>query len=140
MYTRWASLPPSAWRSWAAMMLAGSLLAAIADANAWRSMCGWGNQPDAGGEAGEGAAGVVGVDRRAPLGAEHQVQLDRLGRPAGFDPSQRDCLGLPAGETPAGLLAAVLAECLHSERRQGEDGAAGGGLDRPHHQLLAPAA
>ena len=68
-----------------------------------------GNQPDAGGQAGEGAAGVVGVDRRAPLGAEHQVQLDRLGWPAGFDPSQRDRLGLPAGETQAGLLAAVLA-------------------------------
>ena len=45
-----------------------------------------GHQPDAGGEAGEGAAGVVGLDRRALLGAEHQVQLDRLGRPAGFDP------------------------------------------------------
>jgi hypothetical protein len=27
------------------MMLAGSLLAAIADANAWRSMCGWAANP-----------------------------------------------------------------------------------------------
>jgi hypothetical protein len=44
-----------------------------------------GDQADAGGEAGEGAAGVVGVDRRAPLGAEYQVELYRLGRPAGFD-------------------------------------------------------
>jgi hypothetical protein len=27
------------------MMLAGSLLAAIADASAWRSMCGWASNP-----------------------------------------------------------------------------------------------
>src|SRR5687767_6868812 len=40
---------------------------------------GVGGQPDAGRQAGEGAAGVVGVDRGAPLGAEHQVELDRLG-------------------------------------------------------------
>jgi hypothetical protein len=45
MYTRWASAPPSAWRSWAATMLAGSLLAAIAEARAWRSMCGWAANP-----------------------------------------------------------------------------------------------
>jgi hypothetical protein len=45
MYTRWARTPPSAWRSWAAMMLAGSLLAAIADARAWRSRCGWASSP-----------------------------------------------------------------------------------------------
>jgi hypothetical protein len=45
MYTRWASPPPSACRSWAAMMLAGSLLAAIAEANAWRSMWGWATSP-----------------------------------------------------------------------------------------------
>ena len=37
--------PPSAWRSWAAMMLAGSLLAAIADARAWRNWCGWASSP-----------------------------------------------------------------------------------------------
>src|SRR5215203_1415120 len=45
MYTRWASPPPSAWRSWAAMMLAGSLLAAIAEARAWRSRWGWAATP-----------------------------------------------------------------------------------------------
>src|SRR5215211_5477524 len=45
MYTRWASAPPSAWRSWAAMMLAGSLLAAIAEARAWRSRWGWAATP-----------------------------------------------------------------------------------------------
>ena len=38
-----------------------------------------GGQPDAGRQPGEGAAGVVGVDRGAPLGAEYQVQLDRAG-------------------------------------------------------------
>ena len=70
---------------------------------------GMGSQPDAGGQAGKGAAGVVGVDRGAPLGAEHQVELDRLGRPAGFDPSKGDRLGLPAGEAEPGLLAAVMA-------------------------------
>jgi hypothetical protein len=101
---------------------------------------GMGNQSDAGGQAGEGAAGVVGVDRRAPLGAEHQIQLDRLGRPAGFDPSKRDRLGLHAGKTQAGLLAAVLAQRLHGERWQGKNGAAGSGLDRPDRQFLAPAA
>jgi hypothetical protein len=83
---------------------------------------GMGSQSDAGGQAGEGAAGVVGVDRRAPLGAEHQVELDRLGRPAGFDPSKRDRLGLPAGKTQAGLLQVVLAQRLDGEGRQGEDG------------------
>jgi hypothetical protein len=83
---------------------------------------------------------VIGVDRRTPLGAEHQVQLDRLGRPARFDPSQRYRLGLPAGETQAGLLQAVLAQRLDGERWQGQDGAAGSGLDRPDRQFLAPAA
>jgi hypothetical protein len=102
MYTRWARAPPSAWRSWVAMMPAGSLLAAIA--------------------------------------AEHQVELDWVGWPAGFDPSRRDRLGLPAGQAQAGLLAAVMAERLDGERRHAEDGAAGGGLDRPDHQLPAPAA
>jgi hypothetical protein len=37
--------PSSAWRSCAAMMLAGSLLAAIAEASAWRSMCVWAFSP-----------------------------------------------------------------------------------------------
>jgi hypothetical protein len=98
-----------------------------------------GGQPDAGGQAGEGAAGVVGVDRRAPLGAEHQVQLHRLGWPAGFDPSKRHRLGLPAGKPQAGLLAAVLAQRLDGEGWQGEDGVAGSRLERPDGQLSAPA-
>jgi hypothetical protein len=42
---RWASAPPSAWRSCAAMMLAGSFSAAIAEASAWRSRCGWAASP-----------------------------------------------------------------------------------------------
>ncbi len=58
------------------MMLAGSLLAAIAEASAWRSM--W-VQPDTFSELGEAAAGVVGVEWRAALGPEHQVQLHRAG-------------------------------------------------------------
>jgi hypothetical protein len=50
---------------------------------------GVGGQPDAGGQ-GEGAAGVVGVDRRAPLGAEDRVQLDRPGgRPGSTQRNQR---------------------------------------------------
>jgi hypothetical protein len=49
-------------------------------------------------------------------------------------------LGLPAGEAQAGLLAAVLAQRLDGERWQGEDGAAGGGLDPTDGQFLALAA
>jgi hypothetical protein len=63
-----------------------------------------------------------------------------VGWPAGFHPTQRHGGRLPAGETQAGLLAAVLAERLDGEGWQGQDGAAGGGLDRPDRQLLAPAA
>jgi hypothetical protein len=96
-------------------------------------------QSDAGGQAGEGPAGMVGVDRGAPLGAEHQVQLDLPGWPAGFDPSKRYRLGLPAGEAQAGLLAAVMAERLDGERWQGEDGVAGSGLDWPDREFLASA-
>jgi|RhiMethySRZTD1v2_1073278.scaffolds.fasta_scaffold213272_2 hypothetical protein len=88
---------------------------------------------------GRGAAGVVGVDRDAPLGAEHQVQLDRMRWPAGLHPTQPDRGGLPHGQAQPGLLAAVTAQRLDGERRQGEDGAAGSGLDRPDGQLLAPA-
>jgi hypothetical protein len=80
------------------------------------------------------------MPRPAPLGAEHQVQLDRLRRPAGFDPSQRYRLRLHAGETQSGLLSAVMAERLDRERWQGQDGAAGSGLDRPDRQFLALAA
>ena len=47
-----------------------------------------GGQPGAGGQVGEGAAGVVGVDWRAPLSAEDQVELDRVGCLAGLDPAQ----------------------------------------------------
>jgi hypothetical protein len=100
---------------------------------------GVGGQPDAGRQVGEGAAGVVGLTGVAPLGAEDQVQLDRAGWPAGFDPSKRNRLGLPAGKTQAGLLAAVLAQCLDGEGWQGEDGVAGRGLERPDGQLSAPA-
>ena len=39
-----------------------------------------GSHSSAGGQAGEGAAGVVGVDRRAPFGAEDQVGQDLVGR------------------------------------------------------------
>ena len=55
-----------------------------------------GVQPGAGGQVGEGAAGVVGVDRRAPLGAEDQVELDRVGRLAGLDEAQPDLNRRPA--------------------------------------------
>ena len=79
-----------------------------------------GSQPDAGGQPGRRPGWRGGVDRGAPLGAEHQVELDRLGWPAGFDPSQRDGLGLPAGETQAGRLAAGLARRLDRERWQGQ--------------------
>jgi hypothetical protein len=66
-----------------------------------------GGQPDADGQAGEAAAGVVGVDRGAALGAEHQVQLDRAGWSEGFDEAQRHGRGLAEGEAEAGLLAGL---------------------------------
>jgi hypothetical protein len=96
-----------------------------------------GSEPGAGGQAGEGAAGVVGVDRRAPLSAEHQVQLDRTGCLAGLYPAQPEGGDLAEGETEPGLLAAVMAECTHGEGWQGEDGVAGRGLERPDDQFLA---
>ena len=83
-----------------------------------------GDQPDAGGELGEGAACVVGVDRRTPLGQEHQVQLDRAGWAAGLHPAQPRG-GLPHGQAQPELLVAVTAQRLDRERRQGQDGAAG---------------
>jgi hypothetical protein len=70
MYTRWASAPPSAWRSWAAMMLAGSLLAAMH---------------------GGGLVGVlqgmqaVGVHRGSPGVAVEAELADPLVGPAGDD-------------------------------------------------------
>jgi hypothetical protein len=100
---------------------------------------GVGGQPDAGGQASEGAAGVIGVDGRAPLGAEHQVQLDRVRWPAGFHPTQPHGGGLSQGQAQSGLLTAVMAQCLDGEGWQGEDGVAGSGLDRSDGQLLAPA-
>ena len=100
---------------------------------------GMGYQPGSGGEPGEGTAGVVRIDRRAPLGAEHQVELDRLGWPARLHPTQRHGGGLPHGQAQPGLLAAVTAQRLDGERRQGEDRAAGSGLDRHDGQLFAPA-
>ena len=71
-----------------------------------------GGQADAGGQVGEGAAGVVGVDGRAPLGAEDQVELDQAGWLAGLDPAQPEGRGLAEGQAEPVLLAAVLAECL----------------------------
>jgi hypothetical protein len=82
---------------------------------------------------------VVGIDRGAPLGAEHEVQRDRAGWLAGLHPAQPDGGGLPEGEAKAGLLAAVLSQCLDGEGWQGEDGVAGRGLERPDGQFLAPA-
>ena len=98
-----------------------------------------GGQSGAGRQAGEGAAGVVGVDRRAPLSAQPQVELDRAGWLAGLDPAQPEGGGLAEGEAEPVLLAAVTAERLDGEGWQGEDGAAGRGLERPDRQLLAAA-
>ena len=100
---------------------------------------GMGGHSSAGGQAGEGAAGVVGIDWRTPLGAERQVQLDRAGWLAGLDPAQPEGGGLAEGEAEPVLLAAVTAERLDGEGWQGEDGAAGRGLERPDRQLLAAA-
>jgi hypothetical protein len=98
-----------------------------------------GGQSGAGGQAAEGTAGVVGVDRGAPFRAEDQVQLDRAGWLAGLDPAQPEGGGLADGEAEPMLLAAVLAQRLDGEWRQGEDGVAGCGLERPDRQLFAAA-
>ena len=79
-------------------------------------------QLDACGEAGEGAAGVVWVHHGSASGAEHQVQLDRAGCLARLDPVQPEGGGLAQGEAEPVLLAAVLAQRLHGEWWQGEDG------------------
>ncbi len=64
-----------------------------------------GGQPDAGGQAGEGAAGVVGIDRRAPLGVNELATAARnsLGklRDAGIGQIQAQWDAL-AGELKAG--------------------------------------
>src|SRR5512133_1138830 len=91
MYTRWARAPPSAWPvpCWPPSLRPGQGAAG-----------GVGGQPDVSGQASEGAAGVVGVDRRASLSAEHQVQLDTAGTPA----QPRQSLRIDAASTPAGYL------------------------------------
>src|SRR4029453_3764852 len=88
MYTRWARAPPSAWRNWAPMMLAGSLLAAIADAKAWRSMWGWAASPTLAArrpKARRGGVGVAGGARRVGRvgggGPKTPAHLMRLGIP-----------------------------------------------------------
>src|SRR5918995_3442782 len=96
-------------------------------------------QPGAGGQVGEGAAGVVGIDRRAPRSAEDQVELDRVGWLAGLDEAQPEGGGLAEGQAETVLLAAVMAQRLDGEGWQGEDGVAGRGLERSDRQLLAPA-
>ena len=98
---------------------------------------GVGGHSSAGRQAGEGAAGVVGVDRRAPLGPEHQVQLDRAGWLAGLDPAQPEGGGLAEGKAEPVLLASVTAQRLHGKGWQGEDGVAGRGFERPDRQLPA---
>jgi hypothetical protein len=67
-----------------------------------------GGQPDAGRQGGRRRGWRGWSDRRAPLGAAHQVQLDRVGWPAGFHPTQRHGGGLAQGQAQSGLLAAVL--------------------------------
>ena len=76
---------------------------------------GVGGHTSAGRQAGEGAAGVVGVDRGAALGAEDQVELDRAGWLAGLHPAQPEGGGLAEGEAEPVLLAAVLAQRLGGE-------------------------
>ena len=84
---------------------------------------GMGYQPGTGGELGEGPAGVVGVDRRTPLGTEHQVELDHAGRPARLHPTQRHGGGLPQEQAQPGLLAAVTAQRLDGDNHAREAGA-----------------
>jgi hypothetical protein len=70
---------------------------------------------DRAGEVGEAAAGVVGVERGATLGPEHQIQRHRAGWPAGLDPPQLHSRRLGAGQPQARLQVVVLAQRLHGE-------------------------
>jgi hypothetical protein len=109
MYTRWASPPPSAWRSWAAMMLAGSFLAAIADARAWRSRCGWASSPTLAASRAKARLawlGLTGVPRSVRNTKSSSIGR---GRPAGLHPAQPDGGRLPHGQAEPELLAAVMA-------------------------------
>jgi hypothetical protein len=117
------------------MVLAGSLLAAIAEARACRSMWGWATSPMLAARRAKARLAWLGL-----TGVPRSVRNTRSSWPAGFDPSKHDLLGLAAGETQVGLLAAVLTERLDGERWQGEDRAAGSGLDWPDRKFLAPAA
>ena len=63
--------------------------------------------------------GLTGVP---PLGAEDQVELDRVGWLAGLDPAQPEGGGLAEGQAETVLLAAVTAQRLDREGWQGKDG------------------
>ena len=90
-------------------MLAGSLLAAIAEARAWRSMCGWAASPTLAARRAKARLAWLGL-----TGVPRSVRNTRSswtgwgGRPGSTHRSAYR-LGLPAGETQAGLLAAVMA-------------------------------
>jgi hypothetical protein len=91
----------------------------------------------------EGAAGLVGSQRRAPLGAQHQVQLDGPGRLAGLDVQQGQPRAVAIGGAGAWLLellVLVVTECRHREGGQAQHGMAGGRLQGADHQQLAPPA
>jgi hypothetical protein len=91
------------------MMLAGSLWAAIAEARAWRSMWGWAASPTLAARRVKARLAWLGLTGGAAFGAEHQVQLDRPGRPTGLDVAKLYGGRLAEGEAEAGLLAAVMA-------------------------------
>jgi hypothetical protein len=95
-----------------------------------------GLEPDHAGEPGEAAANVVGVERGATLGPQHQIQFDRAGWLAGLDPPQGDGGGLVGGQPQAGLLAAPVAAASTVQGPSHSLGSAEGDLeparDRAH--------
>jgi hypothetical protein len=70
----------------------------------------------------EAAAGVVGPQRRAPLGAQQQVELDRPGRLAWLELRQAQPRAAAIGGVGAWLL--VLLALVVAKRRHREDGQA----------------
>ena len=120
-------------------MLAGSLLAAIAEARAWRSRWGWASSPTLAARWAKARLAWLGL-----TGVPRSVRNTRSswtgwgGRP-GSTQRSATVAGWPQGQAQPGLLAAVTAQRLDGEGWQGEDGVAGRGLERPDRQLLAAA-
>jgi hypothetical protein len=90
------------------------------------------------GEGPEGAADVVGPQRRAPLGAQHQIQLDRPGWLAWVDVQQAQPRAVAIGGAGAWVLVLlVVTKRRYRKGGQAQHGLAGGRLEGADHQQPA---